>query len=67
MKRSSAAISLGWLVLIVCLCGGVASGQERLGSLQGAVADDTGAVLPGVAVTLTNKSDRKSTRLNSSH
>jgi hypothetical protein len=33
----------------------VVFGQERYGALQGTIADDTDAVLPGVEVTLTNK------------
>src|SRR5438128_12178816 len=30
-------------------------GQEKSGSVTGVVSDDTGAVLPGVTITMTNK------------
>ncbi len=37
--------------LAVCLAG-ISFGQERTGDLEGTVKDPTGAVVPGVAVTI---------------
>jgi outer membrane receptor protein involved in Fe transport len=48
-----------WLGVVLCLFAGLVWGQEKVGGLQGTVSDDTNAVLPGVAVTLTNKVTRR--------
>lgn len=46
----------GLSCLLVCSLGAVALfGQERFGELNGVVTDPSGAVLPNVTVTLTNK------------
>jgi len=59
MKCRIAAIRTGWLCITVCLTVTLAFGQEKSSSLQGTVSDDTNAVLPGVSVTLTNKSTHR--------
>ncbi len=43
------------LVIAFALVGGVAWGQEDRGRVSGLVADSTGAVVPGAAVTLTSE------------
>src|SRR5437879_5943466 len=49
---------------VLCILGLVISnplwGQERSGTLLGNVIDQTGAVLPGVNVTMTNKTTNRS-------
>src|SRR5262245_45635151 len=40
---------------------GLASAQERFGNITGKVTDQTGAVLPGVTVTVTNNATQRST------
>ena len=53
------------VVWIVCLVAGLAmaavtaAGQERFGSLNGIAMDESGAVLPGVTVTVTNKTTNR--------
>src|SRR5262249_51265521 len=42
-------------VLVACVCGS-ATAQSVNGSIQGTVVDQSGAVLPGVTVTVTNTS-----------
>ncbi|MGZ4818772.1 MAG: carboxypeptidase-like regulatory domain-containing protein, partial [Terriglobales bacterium] len=42
-----------------------AYGQERFGNVTGVVKDQTGAVLPGVAVTITNKDTNRSVTVHS--
>src|SRR5687767_12557975 len=61
MKSLRVAIPFLKLALILGLTAGFALGQERFGSLQGTVSDDTDAVLPGVRVSLTNRSTGRST------
>jgi hypothetical protein len=61
MKSLRVAIPLLELALILSLIAGPALGQERFGGLQGTVSDDTDAVLPGVKVTLTNRSTGRAT------
>lgn len=41
-------------MLLVAVCGLTARAQETTGTITGTVADQTGAVLPGVLVTLKN-------------
>lgn len=44
--------SIGWVLLLAALCSPVPSfGQASLAELRGTVADESGAVLPGVSVT----------------
>jgi hypothetical protein len=44
-----------WMVVIlICACPLVASGQETRGSIIGQVVDSSGAVVPGADVTVTN-------------
>jgi hypothetical protein len=45
------AIALALLLTVVC----AVSAQERFGSITGAVRDETGGVLPGATVVLTNR------------
>ncbi len=40
---------------LICLVSGMASAQERFGSLTGTVTDSTKAAVPGATVTATNK------------
>jgi len=61
MKKNGAVIRIAWLCLAVILFAGNVAAQEKFGSLHGTVSDDTGAVLPGAAVTLTNKSTHRVT------
>src|SRR5262245_40231645 len=43
---------IGWVLLLAALCSPVPSfGQASLAELRGTVADESGAVLPGVSVT----------------
>lgn len=52
MKKSLACIALlGSLVLSLC---SVAAGQETTGSIEGTVKDPTGALVPNIALTITN-------------
>jgi len=52
-RRSSIAIAaLALLVLAITATPGAA--QQQLGAIQGTITDQTGAVLPGVAVEVTN-------------
>jgi hypothetical protein len=50
-------------LLLACALamGGLASAQERFGTITGEVVDQTGAVLPGVTVTVTNNETQRST------
>jgi hypothetical protein len=47
---------LVWLTgVIVCLCAcGSAFGQSRFGTILGTIQNDSGSLIPGVAVTATN-------------
>ena len=45
---------LGLLMLLVATLHGVASAQETTGTITGVATDQTGAVLPGVSVTVRN-------------
>ena len=42
------------LVAFALAITGLASAQERFGNITGRVTDQTGAILPGVTVTVTN-------------
>jgi hypothetical protein len=53
MRRSTFAILAG---LLAVLLAAPAYAQRQLGAIQGTITDATGAVLPGVTVTVTNKS-----------
>jgi len=50
-------------LLVACALAvtGLASAQERFGNITGKVTDQTGAVLPGVTVTVTNNETQRST------
>lgn len=52
--RPSAAITT-LLILIVASVSGAAPAQETFGALNGVVSDNSGAAMPGAAVTITNK------------
>src|SRR5262245_13070433 len=52
MKKIARASAFSCLLL---MWGGLLPAQERFGDFNGVVTDATGAVLPGVSVTLTNK------------
>lgn len=56
MKSASASVRLA---LALCLLVLPLYSQEKFGSLRGTVSDDTNAVLPGVAVTLTNRATHR--------
>ena len=49
------------LVAFALAITGLASAQERFGNITGKVTDQTGAVLPGVTVTVTNNETQRST------
>ena len=49
------------LVAFALAVTGLASAQERFGNITGKVTDQTGAVLPGVTVTVTNNETQRST------
>jgi Carboxypeptidase regulatory-like domain len=49
------------LVAFALAMTGLASAQERFGNITGKVVDQTGAVLPGVTVTVTNNETQRST------
>ena len=49
------------LVAFALALTGLASAQERFGNITGKVTDQTGAVLPGVTVTVTNNETKRST------
>jgi Carboxypeptidase regulatory-like domain/TonB dependent receptor len=49
------------LVACALAMSGLASAQERFGNITGKVLDQTGAVLPGVTVTVTNNETQRST------
>ena len=57
-------VSLFLVALLVALVL-PAYGQERFGNVTGVVKDQTGAVLPGVAVTITNKDTNRSVTVHS--
>ena len=48
------------LVAIALAITGLASAQERFGNITGKVVDQTGAILPGVTVTVTNNETQRS-------
>lgn len=50
---------LPWLISLLLAAGMVVMGQERFGELNGTAADQTGAVLPNVSVTITNKATNR--------
>jgi hypothetical protein len=49
------------LVALALTVTGLATAQERFGNITGKVTDQTGAVLPGVTVTVTNNETQRST------
>src|SRR5262245_66194421 len=49
------------LVALALAATGLASAQERFGNITGKVTDQTGAVLPGVTVTVTNNETQRAT------
>ena len=59
MERTSPTVGGGSVgehsvLLFVTCCAGAASAQQPFGTIVGTVTDVTGAVLPGVTVTVTN-------------
>src|SRR6187431_3231834 len=46
-------------LLAIALCAGSAAAQDQRGSIEGVVKDASGAVLPGVTVTVANASGVK--------
>ncbi len=50
-----------FLFALAILAVGIARAQERFSNLAGTVVDQTGAVLPGVTVTVTNNETQRST------
>jgi hypothetical protein len=61
MKRPIGVWHLVWLGATLLALTATAMAQEKSGSLAGTASDDTDAVLPGVTVTLTNKSTNRIT------
>ena len=49
------------LVAFALAVTGFATAQERFGNITGKITDQTGAVLPGVTVTVTNNETQRST------
>jgi len=45
---------LGLIMLVVATLHGVTSAQETTGTITGVASDQSGAVLPGVTVTIKN-------------
>src|SRR5438128_12653195 len=57
------------LVLAVCfiiICAAVTVAQTNRGGISGTVADTTGAVIPGAAVTITNLGTNQAVKLTTS-
>ena len=48
-------VSVPAAVLVLLLCAAAARAQTATGSIEGLVVDSTGAVLPGVAVTIVHQ------------
>jgi hypothetical protein len=57
--------SLGQLVVIL-LCAGVVFGQTNKGGISGTVFDNTGALIPGATVTITNLGTNQTVKLTTS-
>ncbi len=57
----TAGYSLRWVafVLTMGLLTGPAHSQERYGDLRGIVSDETGAVIPGISITLTHRDSNR--------
>jgi hypothetical protein len=58
-RRGSRVTTLGWLAVLLLFVASPIVAQERFGALTGIVTDDSGAVLPGVTVSITNKQTGK--------
>jgi carboxypeptidase family protein/TonB-dependent receptor-like protein len=56
--RHAGRIAVAALVLLTALVG-IAAAQERFGNIHGVTTDASGAVIPGVDVTLTNKATNR--------
>ena len=56
-QKATAAITL---VLLALFSASLSLAQERFGSIVGVVTDSTKAVVPGVAITITNKETGRS-------
>ena len=59
VSRRRWALALAALAVAIAAIGRARLAQERFGGLTGTVKDDSGAVLPGVTVTITNKETGK--------
>src|SRR5262245_5938466 len=53
-EKSEVVFKLGLLLFLMCLLTSLVFGQEKAGEINGIVTDETGAVLTGVSVTVTN-------------
>src|SRR4030095_8473015 len=55
-QPAPAVVALRTAALLLCVtcCAGAAAAQQPFGTIVGTVTDATGAVLPGVTVTVTN-------------
>jgi len=60
MRQIKVVFGMSLLCLILGLLVGPAFGQEQTGSFNGVAADSTGAVVPNVTVTVTNKTTGRS-------
>src|SRR5437867_5671627 len=68
MRKPSSVFLVIRLAILLYLPSGSAFAQEKFGALQGAVVDETRAVLPGVRITLTHKtSDRVTSTLTGAY
>ena len=55
MRRLSTVAFLAGLMLVVVATATPVHAQRQLGAIQGTITDQTGGVIPGVTVTVTNK------------
>src|SRR4051812_23929037 len=58
-SRRRWTLSLATLAIAIVTSAAPGLAQERFGALTGTLKDDTGAVLPGVTVAITNKQTGK--------
>ena len=53
MKRSGSIVVLAWLLMLP-LASSLAAQSLQVGTIEGKVSDQSGAIVPGVTVTLTS-------------